>query len=43
MILNFMMEETFGPCVGIMKVKSENDAIKLMNDNPLWLDSFYLD
>tara|TARA_B110000196_G_C21140734_1_gene663646 strand:+ start:602 stop:1978 length:1377 start_codon:yes stop_codon:yes gene_type:complete len=35
--MNFMMEETFGPCVGIMKVKSENDAIKLMNDSPYGL------
>ena len=31
--MNFMTEETFGPCVGIMKVKDENEAIKLMNDS----------
>ena len=28
--MNFMTEETFGPCVGIMKVKDENEAIKPM-------------
>ena len=31
--MNFMTEETFGPCVGIMKVKDEKEAIKLMNDS----------
>ena len=35
--MKFMMEETFGPCVGIMKVKDENEAIKLMNDSPYGL------
>ncbi|MDA7577359.1 aldehyde dehydrogenase family protein [Candidatus Pelagibacter sp.] len=35
--MNFMTEETFGPCVGIMKVKNENEAIKLMNDSPYGL------
>ena len=35
--MNFMTEETFGPCVGIMKVKDENEAIKLMNDSPYGL------
>ncbi len=35
--MNFMTEETFGPCVGIMKVKNESDAIKLMNDSPYGL------
>ena len=29
--MNFMTEETFGPCVGIMKVRDENEAIELMN------------
>jgi acyl-CoA reductase-like NAD-dependent aldehyde dehydrogenase len=33
----FMTEETFGPCVGIMKVKDENEAVKLMNDSPYGL------
>jgi acyl-CoA reductase-like NAD-dependent aldehyde dehydrogenase len=35
--MSFMTEETFGPTVGIMKVKSENEAIKLMNDSPYGL------
>ncbi len=35
--MGFMTEETFGPCVGIMKVKDENEAIKLMNDSPYGL------
>ncbi|MBD1174873.1 aldehyde dehydrogenase family protein [Pelagibacterales bacterium SAG-MED01] len=35
--MGFMTEETFGPCVGIMKVKNENEAIKLMNDSPYGL------
>ncbi|MCK8778578.1 aldehyde dehydrogenase family protein [Rhizobium sp. NTR19] len=29
----FMREETFGPAVGIMKVKSDDEAISLMNDS----------
>ncbi len=37
--MSFMTEETFGPCVGIMKVKGENEAIKLMNDNKYGLSS----
>ncbi|MDX3925054.1 MAG: aldehyde dehydrogenase family protein [Shinella sp.] len=28
----FMREETFGPAVGIMKVKSDSEALELMND-----------
>ena len=35
--MNFMTEETFGPCVGIMKVQGEKEAIKLMNDSPYGL------
>ena len=35
--MNFMTEETFGPCVGIMKVKDEKEAIRLMNDSPYGL------
>ena len=35
--MDFMTEETIGPCVGIMKVKDENEAIKLMNDSPYGL------
>jgi acyl-CoA reductase-like NAD-dependent aldehyde dehydrogenase len=29
----FMREETFGPAVGIMKVKSDDEAVALMNDS----------
>ena len=35
--MSIMMEETFGPAVGIMKVKSDNEALKLMNDSPFGL------
>ena len=35
--MKFMMEETFGPSVGIMKVSNENEAAKLMNDSPYGL------
>jgi len=35
--MNFMMDETFGPSVGIMKVSDEKDAVKLMNDSPYGL------
>ncbi|WP_377289828.1 aldehyde dehydrogenase family protein [Rhizobium sp. SG2393] len=30
--MDFMTEETFGPAVGIMKVKSDAEALSLMND-----------
>ena len=30
--MEFMREETFGPAVGIMKVKSDEEALGLMND-----------
>ena len=30
--MEFMTEETFGPAVGIMKVKSDAEALALMND-----------
>ena len=32
-----MREETFGPVVGIMKVRDDDEAIKLMNDSPYGL------
>ena len=32
-----MKEETFGPVIGIMKVKSDDEAIELMNDSPYGL------
>jgi NAD-dependent aldehyde dehydrogenases len=35
--MKVMMEETFGPVVGIMKVKSDDEAIRLMNDSPYGL------
>ena len=35
--MKFMMEETFGPNVGIMKVKNEVEAAKLLNDSPYGL------
>ena len=31
--MEFMIEETFGPTVGIMKVKNEKEAETLMNDS----------
>lgn len=35
--MKFMTEETFGPSVGIMKVKNEDEAAQLMNDSPYGL------
>ncbi|MDA9601685.1 aldehyde dehydrogenase family protein [Alphaproteobacteria bacterium] len=35
--MRFMMEETFGPTVGIMPVKNSDEAQKLMNDSPYGL------
>jgi acyl-CoA reductase-like NAD-dependent aldehyde dehydrogenase len=35
--MKVMMEETFGPVVGVMKVKSDEEAIGLMNDSPYGL------
>ncbi len=35
--MEVMMEETFGPVVGIMKVSSDDEAIRLMNDSPYGL------
>ena len=35
--MKVMMEETFGPVVGIMKVKDDAEAIALMNDSPYGL------
>ncbi|KAG7092052.1 hypothetical protein E1B28_008433 [Marasmius oreades] len=35
--MDIMMEETFGPVVGIQKVSSDQEAIHLMNDSPYGL------
>ncbi|HPC43304.1 MAG TPA: aldehyde dehydrogenase family protein [Spirochaetota bacterium] len=35
--MDVMYEETFGPVVGIMKVKNDEEAIELMNDSPYGL------
>ena len=35
--MSVMMEESFGPVVGIMKVASDEEAIALMNDSPYGL------
>ena len=35
--MRFMMEETFGPAVGIMPVKDDQEAKQLMNDSPYGL------
>ena len=35
--MSFMMDETFGPSVGIMKVTDENEAAQFMNDSPFGL------
>ena len=35
--MRVMMEESFGPVVGIMKVRDDAEALKLMNDSPYGL------
>ncbi len=35
--MDVMYEESFGPVVGIMKVKDDEEALKLMNDSPYGL------
>jgi acyl-CoA reductase-like NAD-dependent aldehyde dehydrogenase len=35
--MKVMMEETFGPVVGIMKVGDDDEAVRLMNDSPYGL------
>lgn len=35
--MTVMMEESFGPVVGIMRVASDEEAIRLMNDSPYGL------
>ncbi len=41
--MKIMAEETFGPAVGIMKVKSDDEAVKLMNDSAYGLTAVDLD
>ncbi|KAH7103370.1 succinate semialdehyde dehydrogenase [Auriculariales sp. MPI-PUGE-AT-0066] len=35
--MEVMMEESFGPVIGIMKVSGDEEALKLMNDSPYGL------
>ena len=35
--MSVMRDESFGPVVGVMKVKSDAEAISLMNDSPFGL------
>jgi len=35
--MNIMREESFGPVIGIMRVRNDDDAIALMNDSPYGL------
>jgi acyl-CoA reductase-like NAD-dependent aldehyde dehydrogenase len=35
--MGVMMEESFGPVIGIMPVDSEDEAVRLMNDSPYGL------
>jgi acyl-CoA reductase-like NAD-dependent aldehyde dehydrogenase len=35
--MSVMVDESFGPVVGIMKVKSDDEAVSLMNDSPYGL------
>jgi acyl-CoA reductase-like NAD-dependent aldehyde dehydrogenase len=35
--MSVMREENFGPVVGIMKVKDDAEAVRLMNDSPYGL------
>lgn len=35
--MEVMMEETFGPVIGIMKVENDEEALTLMNDSPYGL------
>ncbi len=35
--MDVMREETFGPAIGIMKVRSDDEAVQLMNDSPYGL------
>ena len=36
-----MLDESFGPVVGIMKVRGDDEAIRLMNDSPFGLTASF--
>ena len=36
--MELMREESFGPIIGIQKVRGDDEAVALMNDTALWLD-----
>ena len=38
--MQLMREESFGPVIGIMKVKSDEEAVKLMNDTEYGLTAY---
>jgi acyl-CoA reductase-like NAD-dependent aldehyde dehydrogenase len=35
--MSVMMDESFGPVIGLMKVSDDREAIRLMNDSPYGL------
>jgi acyl-CoA reductase-like NAD-dependent aldehyde dehydrogenase len=37
--MSVMRDESFGPVVGIMKVRDDEEAIRLMNDSPYGLSA----
>jgi acyl-CoA reductase-like NAD-dependent aldehyde dehydrogenase len=37
--MSVMRDESFGPVVGIMKVRDDDEAIRLMNDSPYGLSA----
>ena len=37
--MSIMRDESFGPVVGVMKVQSDDEAVKLMNDSDLGLSA----
>lgn len=39
--MSVMMDESFGPVVGIMKVSSDEEALRLMNDSPYGLTASF--
>jgi acyl-CoA reductase-like NAD-dependent aldehyde dehydrogenase len=37
--MDVMMQESFGPVVGLMKVAGDDEALRLMNDSPYGLSA----